>query len=37
MTPKKGVTLRKAPGFVHPDFDLGQVINLPFRDGWTNE
>jgi len=37
MTPKKGITLRKAPGFVLPDLDLGQVINFPFRDGWTNE
>lgn len=37
MTPKKGVTLRKAPGLTLPELDIGQVINLPFRDGWTTE
>jgi hypothetical protein len=37
VTAKKGVTLRKAPGFQLPDFDLGQVISLPFKEGWNNE
>ena len=37
MTPKKGVTLRKAPGFMVPGLDLGQTIAVPFRNGWTNE
>jgi hypothetical protein len=35
VTPKKGITLRKAPGFVLPDLDLGQTITLPFKEGWT--
>lgn len=37
MTPKKGIALRKAPGFVLPDLDLGQFISVPFKDGWSNE
>lgn len=37
MTPKKGVTLRKAPGFMLPNLDIGQVITVPFRDGWSIE
>lgn len=37
MTPKRGVTIRKAPGFVYPDFDFGQVIQVPYREGWNNE
>jgi len=37
MTPKKGITLRKAPGFVLPDLDLGQFISIPFKDGWSDE
>lgn len=30
VTPKKGVTLRKGLGLVHPLFDMGQDIKLPF-------
>jgi hypothetical protein len=37
MTPKKGITLRKAPGFILPSLDIGQVISMPFKNGWTNE
>lgn len=37
VTAKKGVTLRKAPGFQLPEFDLGQVISLPYKEGWNNE
>lgn len=37
MTPKKGITLRKAPGFIEPDLDIGQEIKLPFMQGWTTE
>ena len=37
MTPKKGVTVRKAPGFMLPGQDLGQVVHLPFRAGWSQE
>jgi formylmethanofuran:tetrahydromethanopterin formyltransferase len=36
MTPKKGVTLRKAPGFLPEDLDLGQVVSVPFKGGWSN-
>jgi hypothetical protein len=37
MTPKKGITLRKSPGFILPNLDIGQVILMPFKDGWINE
>lgn len=29
VTAKKGVLVRKAPGFVHPMLDMGQTIKLP--------
>ena len=37
MTPKKGITIRKAPGFILNDVDLGQIVYLPYREGWSNE
>lgn len=37
LTPKKGITLRKAPGLMHDKLDIGQTIKLPFKLGWTNE
>jgi hypothetical protein len=37
MTPKKGITLRKAPGFIEEGLDIGQEIKLPFLQGWTTE
>jgi len=36
-TPKKGITLRKAPGFVHPMCNMSQEIRLPFKNGWTTD
>lgn len=37
MTPKKGVTLRVAPGTTQSEHDIGQDIKLPFKSGWTND
>ena len=37
MTPKKGITLRKAPGQMVVGLDIGQLVSMPFRNGWTNE
>ena len=37
ITPRKGVVLRKAPGFIHPMLDMGQDIKLPVKNGWTTE
>lgn len=37
LTPRKGVSLRKAFGFVNPLLDPGQTIKLPFKEAWTNE
>lgn len=37
VTPKKGITVRKAPGFMEPDVDIGQEIKLPFMQGWSTE
>jgi len=37
MTPKKGITLRKANGFMVPDLDIGQIVQIPFRNGWSND
>jgi hypothetical protein len=37
ITPKKGITLRKAPGYVHPMFNMGQDIKLPIKIGWTTD
>jgi hypothetical protein len=37
ITPKKGVTLRKAPGYVHPILNMGQEFKLPIKNGWTTE
>jgi protein JBTS26 len=37
ITPRKGITLRKAPGFVHPMFNMGQDIVLPIKNGWTTD
>jgi len=41
VTPNKGVTLRKAPGFMLPRDDLmcndiGQLVYVPFADGWKS-
>jgi hypothetical protein len=38
-TPAKGITIRKAPGFILPYDenmcnDIGQTIFVPFADGW---
>ena len=37
VTPKKGITLRKAPGFMDQDVDIAQEIRLPFMQGWKND
>lgn len=37
LTPKKGITLRKAPGLIHPLLDMAQIINLPYKLGWTTD
>jgi hypothetical protein len=37
MTPKKGITIGKAPGFSLPKLDIGQVVPMPFKEGWSNE
>ena len=37
VTPKKGITLRKAPGFIEPELDIGQDIKLPFMQGWATD
>jgi len=42
LTPARGVTLRKAPGFVLPPYeyqksDIGQTIPLPYGEGWKPE
>lgn len=39
VTSEKGITLRKAPGFVLPEdelmrSDIGQTVCLPFAEGW---
>jgi len=41
VTPNQGITLRKAPGFILPEDELmrndsGQMIHLPFSDGWKS-
>jgi protein JBTS26 len=37
LTPKRGITLRKAPGLMEGALDIGQEVKLPFMQGWTNE
>eukprot|EP00347_Sterkiella_histriomuscorum_P022411 403338590 len=37
LTPKKGITIRKGPGLIHPLFDMGHLIKLPYKIGWTTE
>lgn len=37
ITPRKGITLRKAPGFVHPMLNMGHDIKLPIVHGWTTD
>ena len=37
LTPRKGVTIRKAPGLVHPMFNMGQTVRFPLKYGWTTE
>lgn len=37
ITPRKGVLLRKAPGFLNPLLDMGQDIKLPIKNGWTTD
>jgi protein JBTS26 len=40
VTPAKGLSLRKAPGFVLPadpqtSNDMGQLVQVPFNEGWN--
>jgi hypothetical protein len=37
ITPRKGLTVRKATGFVHPLLNMGHDIKLPVSNGWTTE
>ena len=37
MTPKKGITLRIAPGTMNGIEDIAQTVKLPFNLGWANE
>jgi protein JBTS26 len=37
ITSRKGVSIRKACGFVHPMFNMGQDIKLPLKNGWTTD
>lgn len=37
ITPKKGITLRKAPGYVHPMFNMSQEVKVPIKSGWTTD
>lgn len=37
ITPRKGITIRKAVGFLHPLFNMGQDIKLPVKTGWTTD
>ena len=35
MTSETGVLIRKAPG--HSEYDFGQLVSLPFKEGWSEE
>lgn len=37
MTPKKGITMRVAPGTMNGMDDICQTIKLPYMQGWSNE
>jgi hypothetical protein len=37
ITSRKGASIRKACGFVHPLFNMGQEIKLPVKNGWTTD
>ena len=37
MTPKRGVVIKKSLGSSFECFDQGQMIPIPYYDGWTNQ
>jgi hypothetical protein len=37
VTPRKGISIRKACGFVHPMFNMGQDVKIPVKSGWTTD
>ena len=37
LTPKRGINIKKAPGFIPDDYDIGHYISLPFKDGWSSD
>ena len=37
VTPRKGITLRKAMGLVHPMFNMAQEVKIPAKNGWTTD
>lgn len=37
VTPKKGITLRKGPGVNNPLLDFGQIVQIPYKEGWKTD